>query len=169
MQDSVRKQRAIVLAVILLAPLAYLFLFHDAIPQTKGYHAFADARTCLGIRNFGNVMSNLAFLLVGLAGMWWCARRQTTGARMAWLVFFSGVALTCVGSSYYHWRPDDDRLVWDRLPMTLAFVGLFAAMLSEHIDAKLEYAVLWPGLIIGIGSVLWWRYSDDLQIGRAHV
>ena len=29
--------------------------------------------------------------------------------------------LTAVGSSYYHLAPDNERLFWDRLPMTIAF------------------------------------------------
>jgi hypothetical protein len=30
----------------------------------------------------------------------------------AWLVFFWGSTLTAFGSAYYHWRPDNARLVW---------------------------------------------------------
>ena len=37
---------------------------------------------------------------------------------------FAGVALTGFGSTYYHLQPDNPRLVWDRLPMTLGFMGL---------------------------------------------
>ena len=167
MNSSGYHRRIVVLALILLAPLAYLLLLHGPIPQAKGYHLFADARTCLGVNNFGNVASNIAFLLVGLTGCWWCVARMeraSGGARVAWLVFFIGVTLTFAGSSYYHLKPDDDRLVWDRLPMTLAFVGLFAALLSEHIGEGVERGLLWPGLVVGIGSVWWWRYADDLRL-----
>lgn len=62
------------LLAIIAAPLVYLLLLHGPIPQSKGYHFFADTRTCLGIVNFGNVVSNLAFLLVGLCGWIWCYR-----------------------------------------------------------------------------------------------
>ena len=42
-----------------------------AIHQPLAYHRFADTRTLLGIPNFWNVLSNLPFLLVGLAGLAW--------------------------------------------------------------------------------------------------
>jgi hypothetical protein len=69
-----------------------------------------------------------------------------------------------VGSGYYHYQPNDDSLVWDRLPMTLAFMGLFAALMSEHLGAQYERPVLIPALIIGVASVFWWRYTDDLRV-----
>ena len=52
-----------------------------------------------------------------------------------------GVGLVAVGSSYYHWRPNNARLVWDRLPMTVGFMSLIAVVLSETLDV----AGAWPG------------------------
>lgn len=46
---------------------------------------------------------------------------------MALAVLFAGVLLTSAGSTWYHLAPTNDSLVWDRLPMTLGFMGLFAA------------------------------------------
>ena len=152
------------LLAIIAAPLVYLLLLHGPIPQSKGYHFFADTRTCLGIVNFGNVASNLAFLLVGLCGWIWCYRHLRDGARLSWMVFFTGVALVFFGSAYYHYQPNDDTLVWDRLPMTLAFMGLFTALLSEHLGASLEKPVLVPALVLGIASVFWWRHTNELRI-----
>jgi hypothetical protein len=156
--------RIATLAAILLAPLAYLLLLHDPIPQDPGYHMFADVRTCIGIPNFGNVASSIAFLLVGVAGTWWCWRNRDVPARGAWLVFFAGVALVFFGSAYYHWKPGNDTLVWDRLPMAVAFMGLFAALIGEHAGERLGRALLAPAVIVGAASVAWWHYSDDLRI-----
>lgn len=164
MDNTTFKRRVIWLAIIIIAPLAYLLLLHTPIPQDKGYHIFADVRTCLGIVNFGNVASNLAFLLVGAIGALWCARNPRSGARLSWNVFFVGVALVFVGSGYYHATPNDDTLVWDRLPMTIAFMGLFAALVGEHLGMQYERPVLIPALIIGVASVFWWRYTDDLRV-----
>ena len=157
-------RRMLWLAAIVFVPLLYLMLFQAAIPQDKGYHALADTRTCLGIRNFGDVVSNMAFLLVGGAGWLWCYRHLRDGARHAWLTFFAGVALVFFGSAYYHSTPNNDTLVWDRLPMTFAFMGLFAALLSEHLGAQWERRLLWPALVVGVISVFWWRYADDLRL-----
>lgn len=162
--NSARLRRVLWLALIVLAPLLYLVLFQAAIPQDKGYHVLADKRTCLGIRNFGDVVSNIAFLLVGVAGSLWSYRHLKSGARQSWLVFFGGVALVFFGSAYYHSTPNSDTLVWDRLPMTFAFMGLFAALLSEHLGGWLERPLLIPALVLGVASVLWWRYNDDLRL-----
>jgi hypothetical protein len=39
------------------------------ISQSLAYHGFADQRTLLGIPNAPNVLSNLPFLFVGVAGL----------------------------------------------------------------------------------------------------
>jgi len=45
-----------------------------------------------------------------------------------------------------------------------AFMGLFAAMVSEHIGLQWERKLLYPALVLGVASVLWWRYADDLRV-----
>jgi len=49
---------------------------------------------------------------------------------------FVGVFLTGIGSSYYHLYPDNRTLVWDRLPMTIAFMALFGAIVGEYISRR---------------------------------
>ena len=72
--------------------------------------------------------------------------------------------LTAAGSSYYHWAPDNERLVWDRLPMTVVFMSLVAAMIAERISVR-SALLLWPALLaIGALSVLQWHWSE--QAGR---
>ena len=63
--------------------------------------------------------------------------------RWAWLVLFAGAMLTAPGSAWYHWHPDDARLVWDRLPMTLGFTGLLVAVLAERVDARASAWLAW--------------------------
>src|SRR5262245_9106720 len=157
--------REAALILLLMAPLCYLlFLYGGPIPQDPGYHVFADVRSCLGLANFGNVVSNVLFLLVGLVGVVWCYRHPAAGATRSWMVFFAGVALVFFGSGYYHRAPDNESLVWDRLPMTVAFMGLFAALVSEHMGARLERALLVPAIVVGIASVYLWKYTDDLRV-----
>jgi hypothetical protein len=83
--------------------------------------------------------------------------------RPAWIVFFAGATAVGVGSGYYHLHPDDASLVWDRLPMTLAFMGLFALLAGEHLEVRWGRALLWPLLAAGLASVLWWRWTGDLR------
>jgi hypothetical protein len=73
------------------------------------------------------------------------------------------VSVVSVGSAYYHWHPNDDSLVWDRLPMTVAFIGLFMAIVNESVHPKLGTILLLPGLILGAGSVIYWHYYNDLR------
>jgi hypothetical protein len=152
------------LLVLVFAPLACLFLFAGPIPQDQSFHALADRRTFLGVPNFADVASNLPFLLVGAVGMLWCFGNAGAGARSSWMVFFLGVALVFFGSGYYHLAPHDDSLVWDRLPMTLAFMGLLLALLSEHVSERIELPLLVAALVVGIGSVLLWRHTGDLRV-----
>ena len=156
---------AIVVAAALLSPRT---------PQPLSYHNFADHRAWLGIANFGDVASNLAFAIFGAWGLWFLLRLspQEITARFAdhrerwfYIAVFFGMLLTAFGSSYYHLAPDNDRLVWDRLPMTIVFMSLVAAMIAERISVRAALW-LWPILLaIGILSVLQWRWSEQAGHG----
>ena len=98
------------------------------IAQNQAYHDFADRGQFLGIPNFFAVISNIPFLLVGIAGLRYCRSSLLLSYRLAWVIFFAGVAIISAGSAWYHLNPNNDALVWDRLPMTIAFMGLLAAL-----------------------------------------
>jgi len=126
--------------------------------QNQDYHQFADQRELFGIPNFWNVVSNLPFIAVGAIGL----------ARFRWdamtLVLFGGIFLTGFGSSYYHLDPNDQTLFWDRLPMTLCFAAILSAVVEERVDARAGARLLPPLLVIGILSLLLWRWTDDLRL-----
>lgn len=138
------------------------------IPQDPSYHQFADTRTVFGIPNFQNVASNFPFLLIGGAGLLRLRRRlrEPSGAGVselaAWLSLFLGIVLTAFGSAWYHLRPDNASLVWDRLPMTLGFMGFFAGIIGERIGQRAYRLLFWPLLGIGVASVLSW-YAGEIQ------
>ena len=122
------------------------------------YFEFADTRTILGIPNFWNVVSNLPFLLVAMWGL--RAFRSKTAftegwERAAYATVLAGGALTALGSAYFHWNPTPATLFWDRLPMTLVFMGVLAGVLGRS-------WMLWPLVAAGVASVLWWRWSGNL-------
>lgn len=136
------------------------------IPQDPAYHAMADQRTLLGIPNFANAMSNLAFLVAGLAGLRATARScfADTWERQPWFALFVGTLLTAFGSTWYHLAPDDSRLVWDRLPMTVAFMGLLTATIAERLGLHSARKAFAPLLLLGIASVLYWTWTGDLLL-----
>jgi hypothetical protein len=85
-------------------------------------------------------------------------------ASRSWLCFFAAFALTGAGSGYYHWAPSDATLVWDRLPMALAFMSLFSAILNDSLWPGSERRLLPLLLTLGALSVIWWDYSGDLRL-----
>jgi hypothetical protein len=138
--------------------LLALFLLVPPIPQSQIYHGFADQRTMFGIPHFWNVVSNLPFIIVGVMGL------HRVRGNLSASTFFLGVLLTGFGSSYYHWRPDDLGLFWDRLPMTLAFMAALAYVIEERIDERIGRMLLWPLILLGIVSLLIWLRTDDLRL-----
>ncbi len=135
------------------------------LPQDLHYHGFADERTWGMVPHVGDVLSNLPFCLFGALGIWAVLRRRDRLADTgnSYLAFFAGVFLTGFGSAWYHFAPDNTTLVWDRLPMAIAFVGIFCAILAERVDAALAKR-LFPWLLAaGVGSVLYWHLADDLR------
>ncbi len=139
------------------------------IPQDPAYHRFADTRRLLGVPNAGDVLSNLALAAVGVWGLAFLLRRPDAFVdrreRVPHLVLFAGVTLASAGSAYYHLAPDNARLVWDRLPMTLGFMGLLAALISERVSVRLGLGLLPPLLLAGLGSVAWWHVTETAGAG----
>ncbi|HEX6638990.1 MAG TPA: hypothetical protein VF033_15145 [Steroidobacteraceae bacterium] len=141
-----------------------------AMPQPLSYHAFADCRTLFGVANFFNVGSNLPFLVAGAWGLGIVlgggGQFLDPREQLPYLVFFLGALLTCFGSAYYHLAPDNTRLVWDRLPMTLGFSGLVAAALAERFDFTWGLRSLWPLLLAGVITVLYWYATERAGAGN---
>jgi len=141
---------------------------HGPIPQDPAYHHFTDVRTLLGVPNFWNVASNLPFVLVGILGVRWVLRAMpdlSPALQPAYLVLFLAVGLVGLGSAWYHLQPSNDALLWDRLPMTLAFTALFAIILGEHVALRLGSRLLWPMLVAGVASVLYWHATERAGVG----
>jgi hypothetical protein len=162
---SVRGTLWLFATVVLFASGA--LLVHGPIPQDPGYHLFADARALLGVPNFWNVVSNLPFVVAGVAGLIALAGHRPPGVieelRTAYVLLFVGSIGVGFGSGAYHFAPSNDTLVWDRLPMTIAFMAFFTIVLGEHLSASLAKRALWPLVLLGIGSVAWWAHTDDLR------
>jgi hypothetical protein len=150
-----------------------LVLARPPLPQPPEYHDMADQRTLAGIPNALNVLSNLPFAIVGVMGLAATFGRRDDRSspfvdrweRWPYAALFAGVALTAAGSSYYHLAPDDARLVWDRLPMTIGFMGLLTALLAERVSISLARWLFAPLLVAGAASVAYWHWSEIQQAG----
>ena len=162
-----------------LGVLAIIFVFAviallavGPIPQDASYHAFADTRATFGIPNFSNVVSNIGFVVVGIIGL-----KAVLGQigrdkfdlgweKRPYVIFFSALTTVSVGSAYYHLNPNTESLFWDRLPMTIAFMALFSAIIADRIDQSI--GAIWglPILILlGVLSVAYWNWTESLGRG----
>jgi len=159
--------RLIILIALSLAIAFAVFIFLDPIAQDTAYHQFADQRYLHGITNFHNTISNLAFLMTGCFGLlalgslpMGIARGRAPWFNAAtW--FFLSVMLMGLGSAYYHLSPDNEHMLWDRIPITLTIMSLLSAFIADRFDhfgpANFHLPVL---LLIGIASVLYWAFSE---------
>ena len=150
--------------VVVLASAVIAAVMAPRIAQDPAYHHFADTRPLLGIPNSLNVVSNLPFAFVGLAGLV-AVSRLRTWERWPYAALFAGAALTSIGSAYYHLEPSNWTLVWDRLPMTIGFMGLLTAVVAQRVSARAARALFVPLLVFGAASVAYWYWSETRGAG----
>lgn len=147
---------AAVAALLLLA----LALPHVALPVH--YHHFADQRTLAGLPCAADVLSNLAFALVGAAGL-----RALRGMpwRRPWValagLLCAGLLVTAVGSSLYHLAPDDAGLVLDRAAMVLPFAGLLGLVAALRVSDRAGLALATCTGLAATAAVLVSRHTGD--------
>ncbi len=148
---------AVALALALLPPL----------PQPQDYHRFADVRAWLGVPNFLDVVSNLAFLAVAVAGLSVALRGFSGRAEhLPYALFFLALAATAFGSAWYHLAPDDARLFWDRLPIAVCFAALLSAVIAERFSLRIGLLLLAPLAATGAGASWYWLRSEGLGAGN---
>jgi hypothetical protein len=151
-EDQPRTRRLSLLVVLFASAAALIWPY---LPARDGswFVAYADQRGLLGIPNFLDVASNLAFVWIGL---WGIKRiREAVGAPIEhrWLGFaLAGSAfLTAFGSGLYHWAPSEELLFWDRLPMVALFSALIGLFVADRVHARLG---LMTGAVIGAVSFI---------------
>ncbi len=158
--------KSIVYGILFLCVVAifYVFMVVEPISQDKSYHNFADTRTLFHTTNFWNVISNLPFFLVGSYALYKMFVVKSlviiNDIKRSYIFLFVGVFLVAFGSGYYHLNPLNETLVWDRLPMTIAFMALFSIVLSEFISIKTGKQFLFPLLFLGLSSVFYWFFGE---------
>ena len=150
------------LVLLWLALLAITGLaLHGPLVQWPDYHHFADARALGVVPHAWNVLSNLPF---ALAACWAWPRLRGAGA--AWQAFCMAIGATALGSSVYHWQPNDLSLLIDRLPIAWACAALLCAFLAERVHARWQSpAVVGIALLSGTATVAWWGIGNALGAG----
>lgn len=118
-------------------------LLTSPIKQDLSFHNFAGdgGHTCCKIPNYGMVHMN----------------------SIAWTGFNIGSILVFLGSSYYHWNPNNNTLVWDRMPMTLCTMSMTYIVYNDYLDYfTIGDLMFW--WYIGVSSVIYWHFTDDLRL-----
>jgi hypothetical protein len=80
--------------------------------------------------------------------------------RPVYILLLSGITAAGLGSFWYHLAPDNQTLFWDRLPMTVALMALFSVIISEYISVRWGKRLLYPLLIVGVLSVVYWNMTE---------
>jgi hypothetical protein len=152
---------ALMLAVSYLAP---------PLAQDPLYHQFADQSHWSGIAHPMDVLSNLSFALFGFMGLRQIARMgysHTPGASKpislcCAQIFFVGLIATALGSGWYHLNPQDATLLWDRLGMAMAFVGLLSLLAATQVSERAAIWTLGLASVVSIVALGAWQFDANL-------
>ncbi|MDF1695337.1 MAG: hypothetical protein P1U56_05880 [Saprospiraceae bacterium] len=146
-----------------------ILLYLDPVPQDLNYHDFADQRYQFGVPNFWDVMSNVPMFFLGSYGLYLSLRnfslRPDIVAKLIPLILCLGIFTACFGSMYYHWAPDNNTLVWDRLPMTLMFMPIFSLLLYDFVGKRVGQYAFWILVPFGVFSIYYWQYTESIGQG----
>ena len=168
-----RSETGLLLALALASVLACLA---PPVAQYANYHAFADQRTVWGLPFAMDVLSNLPFAVLGAWGLVRLRSVRTPPSRRtgfaAWVpcdaqrplaqLFFAGLILTALCSSYYHLQPNDVGLAVDRMGMLAAFAGLLGLAATDRISARAGFCTAAAVLALGPAAVGAWAASGNL-------
>jgi len=172
---SMRIRKIIVISPGIFGLMAIFFF--PRLTRNPVSHLFLLQLEKEDVARFGNVVTSLAIVFVGLSGLYFMIRSGNITwrkpfveqrERRIYAVFFLCLILTGLGSGWYHYDPVEERLIWDRLPAMTALLSFFAIVVSERISLKAGTHLLWPLLILGAGSAIYWQVGLE-QAGRGDI
>ena len=169
---SLQLRVALLLGVCTVLTAAY-WLISGPMQQPQDYHQFADSRPMIGVPNALNVLSNFPFVLFGVMGLAFLASNFSCrpgiflepSERWPYWIYFVGLVLTGLGSSYYHANPNNQTLVWDRIGLAITLTALFTGILAERLHPACARWLLVPMVLLGIGSILYWDWTERHGVG----
>ncbi|OVA08432.1 Ceramidase [Macleaya cordata] len=169
MQPLLPREKRVRIWVLALLCFLFLMLAAPKVPHSPKFHRFADMRNFLGVPNTLNVISNFPFLVVGVLGLVLCLRGNffaisLRGEVWGWAFFYAGTVAVAFGSAYYHLKPDDNRVVWDRLPMMIAYSSLLSIFVVERVGERIGVSCLFSLVMLALISIAYERSFDDLRL-----
>ena len=168
-----RSETSLIVALLMACAVACL---GPAVAQYSDYHAFADQRTLGGLPFAMDVLSNFPFAVLGAWGLVRLGSTTTPRARRIGfaalvpcdaqrplaLLFFCGLVLTALCSSYYHLQPDNTGLAVDRMGMLVPFAGLMGLAAADRISARAGQWTAAAVLALGPVAVGVWALTGNL-------
>ncbi|KAJ9183581.1 hypothetical protein P3X46_007414 [Hevea brasiliensis] len=147
----------------------FLMFATPKIPLSNHHHHFADMRNFFGVPNTLNVITNFPFLIVGVVGFilslqGYFFNISLRGEVWGWVLFFGGIVGVAFGSAYYHLKPDDSRVIWDTLPMMIAYSSLFSSFVVERVGQRVGLTCLFGMLFVVLLSTAYARIFNDLRL-----
>ncbi|KAH1124270.1 hypothetical protein AAZX31_06G048400 [Glycine max] len=145
-----------------------LIFFTPRIPRSPKHHQFVDMRNLLGVPNTLNVMTNFPFLVVGVLGLVLALEGgvfniSSQGEVWTWALFYAGIAGVAFGSAYYHLKPDDHRVLWDTLPMMVAFSSLLSSLVVERLGQRIGLCCMFALNLAAFLCVVYERIYNDIR------
>lgn len=154
MTPRARVIAALVGAVVVALTVAIVV---GPVTRTPGFHAYADRRGWLGLPNAGDVLSNLAFVVVAALAARRLRAPTVAAPRRLAIAAVVAVALVGVGSGVYHVAPADAALAFDWAPIVIALVMLTACVVGDRGGVALGRGVALVGVPLAVGVVaIWW-------------
>jgi hypothetical protein len=142
-----------------------VLLLHGPIAQDQNYHKFADDRVFWGVPNFLNVITNLPFVIIGFYGLRAVRSANEKGLRQIMFALFSGFLLLTFGSGYYHLYPNNETLVYDRIPIVIIFMSFFALVIYDCCGRRAGYISFITLNSVGVLSVVYWIVTEHAGRG----
>lgn len=130
----------------------------SSITRPPEFHHYADQRTWLGLPHVGDVVSNLAFVIVALRASW-PGVPGTTGVRL-------GIAAIGIGSAAYHVAPGDTLLAFDWAPIAVTLSLLAATVIRDRAGESAGRIAFVVAPALAIGSVSWWLATGGTHGGN---
>uniref|UniRef100_A0ACD5VGJ9 Uncharacterized protein n=1 Tax=Avena sativa TaxID=4498 RepID=A0ACD5VGJ9_AVESA len=162
------RRRAIAGGAVLASAL--LLVATPRLRHSPALHLFADMRNLLGVPNTLNVLTAYPLLLAGVPGLVLCLFGSgcfgisLKWEALGWFLFYAGNVGAAFGSAYYHLKPDDDRLIWDRLPMMMSASSLLSILVIERVDERAGLSCLISLLSLLLVSTAFERVLDDMRL-----
>ncbi|CAD6240288.1 unnamed protein product [Miscanthus lutarioriparius] len=162
------RRRALACGAVLASAL--LLVATPRFHHTPALHLFADMRNLLGVPNTLNVLTAYPLLLAGVPGLVLCLCGSgcfgvsLRWEALGWFLFYAGNVAAAFGSAYYHLKPDDDRLIWDRLPMMISSSSLLSILVIERVDERVGLSCLISLLSLILVSSACERVLDDMRL-----